>query len=77
MENITSTDPVVIREEKDYNVDELHTTVQETVEKFTDEQAAVFEAVMIAVSMLHVESECRSEREREIETTRTEPWLHC
>ena len=49
VENITSTDPVVIREEKDYDVDELRTTVQETVEKFTEEQAAVFETVMEAV----------------------------
>ena len=49
VENITSTDPVVIREEKDFDVDELRTTVQETVDKFTEEQAAVFEAVMVAV----------------------------
>ena len=49
VESITSTDPVVIREEKDFDVDELRTTVQETVDKFTEEQAAVFEAVMAAV----------------------------
>ena len=49
VENITSTDPVVIREEKDFDVDELRITVQETVEKFTEEQAAVFETVMGAV----------------------------
>ena len=49
VENITSTEPVVIREEKDYNIDELRTTVLETVAKFTTEQAAVFETVMDAV----------------------------
>ena len=49
VESITSTDPVVIREEKDFDVDELRTTVQETVDKFTEEQAAVFKAVMAAV----------------------------
>ena len=49
VENITSTDPVVIREEKDYHVDDLRAAVEETAEKFTEEQAAVFETVMAAV----------------------------
>ena len=49
VENITSTDPSEIRGEKDYNVDELRATVEERVEKFTAEQAAVFETVMEAV----------------------------
>ena len=49
VESITSTDPVVIREEKDYDVAELRTAVQGTVERFTEEQAAVFESVMAAV----------------------------
>ena len=49
VENITSTDPVVIREEKDYDVVELRAAVEETVVKFTEEQAAVYDTVMGAV----------------------------
>merc|ERR1711954_82832 len=45
----TSTDPVVIREEKDYDVPELRTTVQATVTKFTDEQAYIFNIILDAV----------------------------
>ena len=48
--NIISTDPVVIREEKDFDVEELRATVEETVKKFTDEQAEIFKKVMDAVS---------------------------
>ena len=48
--NIISTDPVVIREEKDFDVEELKATVEETVTKFTDEQADIFKRVMDAVS---------------------------
>ena len=50
VENIISTDPVVIREEKDYDVEELKATVDETVNKFTNEQADIFKRVMNAVS---------------------------
>ena len=39
IENIISTEPVVIREEKDYDVEELKAKVKETVTKFTNEQA--------------------------------------
>ena len=49
VENITSTDPVVIREEMDYDVPELRTTVEDTVTKFTEDQAAIFEVVIDAV----------------------------
>ena len=49
VETITSTDPVVIREEKDYDVQQLRATVEETVIKFTDEQASIFNIVLDAV----------------------------
>ena len=37
VENIISTDPVVIREEKDFDVEDLKSTVEETVAKLTNE----------------------------------------
>ena len=49
VENITSTDPVVIREEKDYSVPELITKVCELEKMFTPEQSSIFEIVMNAV----------------------------
>ena len=49
VECITSTDPVVIREEKDYDVPELRAEVQATVTKFTDEQASIFNIILDAV----------------------------
>ena len=49
VENITSTDPVLIREEKDYEVEELRLAVEATTEKFTEEQATVYHTVMDAV----------------------------
>ena len=49
VENITSTDPVVIREEMDYDISELRTTVEDTVVKFTEDQVAIFQVVIDAV----------------------------
>lgn len=45
VENITSTDPVVIREEKDYDVATLADAVQDLVPKFTPAQAEIFNKV--------------------------------
>ena len=49
VENLTCTDPVVIREEKDYDVPELEAIVEEVVPKFTPEQSEIYEAVLEAV----------------------------
>ena len=49
VENVTSTEAVVIREEKDYDVGELTTKVQSTVPKFTEEQSLIYERVSSAV----------------------------
>ena len=49
VQNITSTEPVVIREEKDYDVDQLIETVQDLVPKFTPAQAEIFNTVLGAV----------------------------
>jgi hypothetical protein len=49
VENITSTDPVVIREVMDYDVLELRITVEGTVAKFTEDQTAIFQEVIDAV----------------------------
>jgi hypothetical protein len=49
LENITRTDPVVIREEMDYDVPELRITVEGTVAKFTEDQAAIFQEGIDAV----------------------------
>ena len=38
VETVTSTEPVVIREERDYDVAELAARVEVTVPKFTQEQ---------------------------------------
>ena len=49
VENITSTDPVVIREERDYDVTELAASVEEVTPKFTHEQRVIFDIVIEAV----------------------------
>ena len=49
VKNITSTDPVVIREELDYDRDELMANVENTVPTFTDEQANIYNTIMEAV----------------------------
>ena len=49
VENVTSTEPVVIREERDYDVAELAARVEVTVPKFTQEQAEIFKRVQSAV----------------------------
>ena len=49
VENITCTDPVVIREEKDYDVPELTASVKELVPMFTPEQSKIFNIVIEAV----------------------------
>ena len=46
VQNITSTEPVVIREEKDYDVDQLVETVEDLVPKFTQAQAEIFNTVL-------------------------------
>ena len=50
VKTMTNTDPVVIREEKDYNLSELVETVRILVPMFTQEQNKIFETVMEAVS---------------------------
>jgi len=45
-----STEPAVIREEMDYNLEDLTAVVQEREPNFTDEQRAIFQAVMNAVT---------------------------
>ena len=47
VENITSTDPVVIREEKEYEVADLVATVEDLVPKFTPAQAEIYDKVDI------------------------------
>ena len=49
VENVTNTDPVVIREEKDYCVQELVSSVNNLTPMFTPEQAYIFETIMGAV----------------------------
>ena len=49
VENITSTDPVVIREEKDFNVDELAANMEEVVPMFTHDQSKIYNIVLEAV----------------------------
>ena len=48
VENIISTEPVVIREEKDYDVQELTENVEDVTSKFTKDQGEVFKIVMKA-----------------------------
>ena len=49
VENITSTEAVVIREERDYDVEELGAKVEATVPKLTKEQQDIYDRVQIAV----------------------------
>ena len=49
VENLTSTEPVVIREEKNYTVSELAASVEEVTTKFTKDQAHIFTTVLDAV----------------------------
>ena len=49
VENITSTDPVVIRKEKDFNVDELAANMEEVVPMFTHDQNKIYNIVLEAV----------------------------
>ena len=49
VQNITSTEPVVIREEKDYDVEQLVDAVEDLVPKFTQAQTEIFETVLGAV----------------------------
>ena len=49
VERLTNTDPVVIREEKDYSIPQLLSSVKELVPMFTPEQAVIFETVLDAV----------------------------
>ena len=45
VDNVTSTEAVVIREERDYDVDELAAKVEATIPRFTEEQRLIFERV--------------------------------
>jgi hypothetical protein len=49
VETFTNTDPVVIREEKDYSVPELIASVDNVLTLFTQEQSLIFDAVLTAV----------------------------
>ena len=49
VENVTSTEPVVIREEMDYDRSELEASVQDVIPKFTQDQAEIFKIVLKAV----------------------------
>ena len=49
VENVTCTEAVVIREERDYDVEELATKAKSTLPKFTDEQRLIYERVNTAV----------------------------
>ena len=49
VESITNTDPVVIREEKDYSIQQLLSSFNELVPMFTIEQRVIFDTVMDAV----------------------------
>ena len=49
VQTLTNTEPVLIREEKDYDVNELLQRVHNTVPMFTQEQSEIFQTVMEAV----------------------------
>ena len=46
---VSNTEPVLIREEKDYSIDKLEEFVKVSESKFTSEQLVIYEAVMEAV----------------------------
>ena len=50
VEIIANTEPVVIREEKDYNVEQLRSTLEQIVPLFTSEQSTIYNEVLGAVS---------------------------
>ena len=54
VQSVTNIEHVVIREEKDFDVDQLATSLQDTVQKFTQEQSLFFNNVLKAVQ--HEES---------------------
>ena len=49
VKTVTNTEPVLIREEKDYDMDLLVASVHESISNFTKEQSIIFEDVMAAV----------------------------
>ena len=49
VENITSTQPAVIREELDYNIEELTSAVQDKTPMFTQEQSHIYRTIIEAV----------------------------
>ena len=49
VKTLTNTDPVLIREEKDYDVEQLADKVKDTVPSFTREQSAIYNTVIDAV----------------------------
>ena len=49
VEAVTSTEPVVIREEKDYNSAQLTASLENLIPKFTEEQSVIFDTVLDAV----------------------------
>ena len=51
VETITCLEPAVIREELEYNVDDLTAVVEERLPSFTQEQADIFNTVMDAVNL--------------------------
>ena len=49
VDNVTSTEAVVIREERDYDVEELSSKVEATVPMFTEEQRLIYQRVHSAL----------------------------
>ena len=49
IKTIANVEPVLIREEKDYNVEQLEVSVNESVAMFTEEQLLIFQNVLRAV----------------------------
>ena len=49
VENITNTEPAVIRDEMAYDIQELAASVEETVPRFTRDQAKIYNEIMDAV----------------------------
>ena len=50
VETLTNTDPVLIREEKDYDMPQLVASVEKVLPMFTPEQSLIFETVLAAVT---------------------------
>ena len=49
VDSVTSTEAVVIREERDYDVEELSNKVEATVPMFTEEQRIIYQRVQSAL----------------------------